>query len=266
MSKVKIAVCTPFHGREVVAGVFIDTISVLNIDYDVTLYASVSTKADYEWIKYMCELNKLNVVISEAANEPLGAKFNINYEKAVSSDAEYFIHLGSDTLLSIEYLKSAVDTLSQLQFKGYVIPTRAKIFDMDSGIKMDYQSKIYAGRIGSGTVMSRMDQDALSRTLNGKPVASFLQRGIDQSLFDGLDAMGYRRIFAISTDRLKTQIGLLFSEHVTLVYAGEGIHTLADYRNYISNFMYLREDDWLLGFYKRIEEQYYEFIRSNKGE
>lgn len=123
-----------------------------NAQKELGLTLVCSTDKDYKYL--VEELGVNESCVFKHVNKPLSRKHNLMLEKAMREDWDGLIHLGSDDLVSLTYLK-AVENLNLIEPRFYAL-TDIYFTELKSGKSKRFKSdKIGAGRVFSRRLIER---------------------------------------------------------------------------------------------------------------
>lgn len=155
MRKKRITVFTCLWGRPFITDIFAAGIERLKSDlteYDIQCVAAVSNLDD------MALAEKHGFLVQKAPNQNLGRKWNIAAEKALDTGGDYFLQMGSDDLVSSEYVLKAIGDID----KGFNVVGQRTLYFVNAinlkSVKYTYNTEqrnlIGAGRVFDPSVLT----------------------------------------------------------------------------------------------------------------
>ena len=152
VNKLHIMACV--HKRQAETKMFVKHFNYLaeNAQKELGLTLVCSTDKDYKYL--VEELGVSESCVFKHVNKPLSRKHNLMLEQAMREDWDGLIHLGSDDLVSLAYLK-AVENLNLVEPRFYAL-TDIYFTELKSGKNKRFKSnKIGAGRVFSRRLIER---------------------------------------------------------------------------------------------------------------
>lgn len=152
VNKLHIMACV--HKRQAETKMFVKQINYLaeHSKKELGLTLVCSTDKDYKYLTD--ELGVSESSVFKHVNKPLSRKHNLMLEKAMREDWDCLIHVGSDDLISLEYLKT-VEKLDLVEPKFFAL-NEIYFTELKSGkIKRFKSDKIGAGRVFSRKLIER---------------------------------------------------------------------------------------------------------------
>jgi len=184
-SPFKVRIFTPIWGRPEIVKIWAKGVKRLQKYWpeaiEIDVFCVVSTEEDRDLIQ------SLGFKWGWAENKPLGKKHNDGLEYVKNGDWEYILQLGSDDLLSNEYLHYALYAMqSGLDFFGV-----DAIYFADSETKKACEFKLStqaAKLIGAGRFISHK---ALA-SVDYRPWPNEISKGLDMTSQALLESKGYK--------------------------------------------------------------------------